>query len=79
MFLYKYNKVINISGKTDIVEYLLSKKADPFIQDSDGKTALHRAAENNHFAICQILLNITPSLREVADNRGNLVDLGKIN
>lgn len=61
------------------MEYLLSNKADPFIQDSDGKTALHRATENRHFAICQILLNTSPSLQEVADNRGNRVDLEKVN
>ncbi|XP_028146435.1 ankyrin repeat domain-containing protein 39 [Diabrotica virgifera virgifera] len=59
------------AGKEDVVDLLLSKKADPFIQDSDGKTALHRATENKHFEICKRLLNVAPSLCEVADNRGN--------
>ncbi|XP_018575410.1 ankyrin repeat domain-containing protein 39 [Anoplophora glabripennis] len=67
------------AGKKDIVEYLLNKKADPFIQDSDGKTALHRATENKHFPICQILINTAPSLKEVEDNKGHRADLTKIN
>ncbi|KAJ8960744.1 hypothetical protein NQ318_020037 [Aromia moschata] len=42
-----------LAGKHEVVEYLLSKKADPFVADVDGRTALHRAAENGHLAICE--------------------------
>lgn len=63
------------AGKKDIVDYLISKKADPFIRDSDGKTALHRAAESKHFTICEMLLKTAPSLNEVADNKGCKINL----
>ncbi|KAJ8920889.1 hypothetical protein NQ315_015682 [Exocentrus adspersus] len=64
------------AGKKNIVEYLLSKKADASIQDSDGKTALHRAAESKHLSICQILLKAAPSLQGIKDNKGNYADVG---
>ncbi|KAJ8966238.1 hypothetical protein NQ314_003653 [Rhamnusium bicolor] len=67
------------AGKKDVVEYLINQKANIFIQDSDGKTALHRAAENKHLPICEILLKVAPSLKEVADNRGTKIDLEKVN
>ncbi|KAJ8968401.1 hypothetical protein NQ317_002346 [Molorchus minor] len=61
--------------KKEVVEYLLLKNADPFIQDVDGKTALHRAMENKHLEICEILLNSAPRLKNIIDNRGNIVEI----
>lgn len=48
-----------LTGKEDIVDLLLSKNADPLIRDADGKTALHRAAENKHHSICRKLFLFT--------------------
>lgn len=63
--------VCTILGHKDIVKLLLSKKADFTMRDSDGKTALHRAAENNHTEICDILIDHFPPLKDVPDNKGN--------
>lgn len=41
------------------------------MRDGDGKTALHRAAENNHTEICDILIDHFPPLKDVPDNKGN--------
>lgn len=56
------------------MKYLLNHKADPFIQDSDGKTALHRAHENDHHDICKMLLEIAPFLKDIPDNKGLVVE-----
>ncbi|XP_050309693.1 ankyrin repeat domain-containing protein 39-like isoform X2 [Anthonomus grandis grandis] len=54
------------------VALLLSSKADVTKQDSDGKTALHRAAENKHKAICDILISRFPDIKDIPDLKGNL-------
>lgn len=56
------------------MKYLLRHKADPFIQDSDGKTALHRAHENGHSDISNILLEHAPLLKHIPDNKGIVVE-----
>ncbi|KRT85630.1 Ankyrin repeat-containing protein, partial [Oryctes borbonicus] len=53
------------SGWYDIVKILLDFKADVNLQDADGKTALHRAAEAQNRAICEHLLAISPELKFV--------------
>lgn len=58
-------------GKSEIVTFLLSEKADVALRDGDGKTALHRASENNHVEICEVLASRFPNLKDVADNKGN--------
>jgi len=58
------------TGKLPVVEYLLSRKADVTLQDSDGKTALHRALENGHEDIAELLLKIHPGLKDIPDNKG---------
>nr|CAI5858506.1 unnamed protein product [Callosobruchus analis] len=65
-------------GNKDIVEYLLSKDADPFVKDSDGKTALHKAAENGHLHVCRILLSVAEKLKDIEDNRGNKANVDSI-
>nr|CAI5856382.1 unnamed protein product [Callosobruchus analis] len=66
------------AGNKDIVEYLLSKDADPFVKDSDGKTALHKAAENGHLHVCRILLSVAEKLKDIEDNRGNKANVDSI-
>lgn len=66
--------VIFILGKTEVVKFLLDHKADPYIQDSDGKTALHRAHENGHLDISKILLEFAPLLKNIPDNKGIIVE-----
>jgi ankyrin repeat protein len=38
------------------VQLLLEKKANPNIQDSNGRTALHVAAEKGHMVVVKLLL-----------------------
>lgn len=59
-------------GHLEIVNLLLARKTDPFIQDSDGKTALHRAAEKSYPDVCRSLLQHSPSLATVRDNKGKV-------
>ena len=40
-----------------IVSSLLSKKADPNIQDNDWWTPIHAAAHGGHWRICNLLFN----------------------
>lgn len=51
---------------------LLTRRSDPFIQDSDGKTALHRAAEKCYSEVCRSLLQHSPSLATVRDCKGKV-------
>ena len=43
-------------GRTDVVQWLLSSKADPLMCADDGRTALHAAAANGHVDACELLL-----------------------
>lgn len=42
------------------------------VQDSDGKTVLHKAVEYKHRELVEYLLNEFPSLQNVRDHKGNL-------
>lgn len=59
------------TGREDVVRYLLEKKADVSVEDSDGKNALHRAAEAQHVSICALLDAADASLKTRPDHRGN--------
>lgn len=52
------------------MKFLVEKKANCRLKDADGKTALHRAANNKHFEICKYLIEIEPSLKNEVDNHG---------
>ena len=43
-------------GHLSSTSYLLSKGADPNIQDYDGKTALYQAVDNTHLKLIKMLL-----------------------
>lgn len=49
--------IFNFSDREQIVKLLLSKNANKFLQDNDGNTALHKATQNNHQNIVEIILN----------------------
>lgn len=60
-------------GHIDIVNLLLARKANPSVQDSDGKTALHRAAEKSHLEVCRSLLQRDGSnLATIRDCKGKV-------
>ncbi|XP_066156146.1 ankyrin repeat domain-containing protein 39 [Euwallacea fornicatus] len=59
------------AGKSSVVSFLLSMKADGTLQDSDGKTALHRACEGGNRDIYMLIASQFPHLKNVADNKGN--------
>lgn len=46
-----------VCGQYNVIEVLLSLKADPNIRTKMGDTALHRAVSNKQRTICKILLN----------------------
>jgi ankyrin repeat protein len=45
-----------VRGDSKAVHPLLEKKANPNIQSSNGRTALHMAAEKGHTAVVELLL-----------------------
>ena len=45
------------ANKTQIVQHLLKKNADPNIQNTQGETPLHIAAQNSFFGIAKILID----------------------
>lgn len=61
------------AGQFKVTQFLLLKGANVELQDSDGKTALHRAAEKGHMEIFNLLqqyVNISSSIYECKDLKG---------
>lgn len=54
-------------GKADIVQYLLSKGADPNIKDGLGKLAIDYAKEGHYYKIIDMLLD--PNAKFERENR----------
>lgn len=52
------------------MKYLLDKNASCILTDSDGKTILHRAAENQNKEMCEVITSLVPHLKSAVDNRG---------
>lgn len=46
--------------------------ADPKLQDTDGRTALHRAAEAGHIGIVKQLCQVCPELVHITDKYDKL-------
>lgn len=59
-----------IVGHIDIVKLLLTHGADVKVQDSDGNTAAHRAGQNCHLDIVNLLLQTDQTLANCLNNRG---------
>lgn len=59
-----------LSGHLDVVKLLLNHRADVKVQDSDGNTAAHRAGQNGHFNIVELLLQSDKDLEKYLNNRG---------
>lgn len=57
-------------GNLDVVRLLVGAGADVRLQDSDGKTALHRSVEEGHVGVAAYLLAKDQSLTHIEDNRG---------
>ncbi|KAF2903563.1 hypothetical protein ILUMI_02636 [Ignelater luminosus] len=57
------------ADKVHMVKFLLENKANGKIRDSDGKTALHRAAESQNKEICKSVLSAFPELKIEVDNK----------
>lgn len=51
---------------------LITHGADPRLCDSDGQTALHKAAEKMQGEVVKILLDLDSSLRKVKDKHGRI-------
>jgi len=57
-------------GHENIVTLLLKHGANPFLQNSDGETALHKAASRKLYTVTNILLENSPDLVRVVDKKG---------
>lgn len=60
-------------GFSEVVRYLLEKKASPLKQDSSGGTVLHHAIEKGHINVLEVMLEHgvdVYSAIEIADNAG---------
>lgn len=58
-----------IPGAEKLVALMLAKGAKADVADENGKTPLHYAQENDHFAAAELLLQHQPELRYVGDNK----------
>ena len=62
-----------LGGYTEVVRYLIEKRANPLKQDSSGATALHHAIKNGHLGVLDVMLEQgvdVHSAIELADNAG---------
>ncbi|XP_071839334.1 cyclin-dependent kinase 4 inhibitor B-like [Apostichopus japonicus] len=57
-------------GHVRLTKFLLNKGANPSLQDTDGKTALHKASEKGWTEICRLLYEADPSVSHLRDTRG---------
>ena len=60
-------------GYSDVVRYLLEKRASPLKQDNAGGTVLHHSIEKGHLQVLEVLLEHgvdVYSAIELADNAG---------
>ena len=66
-----------LNGHVDIAQYLVSKKADPYVKDNRGWNVLHWACANDHVKMVEYLLSIgiDPSLKD--NDRLTAYDLAK--
>lgn len=58
------------SGHATVVKTLIKHGADPKLDDCDGQTALHKAAEKMQKQVVRLLLDLDPSLVKVRDKKG---------
>uniref|UniRef100_F7B236 Uncharacterized protein n=2 Tax=Ciona intestinalis TaxID=7719 RepID=F7B236_CIOIN len=56
-----------LNGCHLVVKLLLDNNADVCMQDSDGKTALHKAVEGNWPEVCKLLIAHEPKCTEISD------------
>ena len=45
-----------MEGHSEVVKYLLKLSADVTLKGTAGMTALHMAAKNGHWMVCQVIL-----------------------
>lgn len=57
------------------MKFLIDSGATVDAQDVDGKTALHKAVENNKLELVCILLQACPHLRNIKDSKGKCPEL----
>ncbi|OWZ25652.1 ankyrin repeats family protein [Wolbachia endosymbiont of Wuchereria bancrofti] len=58
------------NSDTDVVQALLDKRANPLLQDNNGCTPLHYAAENGHVKIVLDLLQKWKANHPTLENEG---------
>lgn len=51
---------------------LIANGADGYLADSDGRTALHRAAKNGDPKLCRAVVAAYPELKTVGDSSGEV-------
>lgn len=59
-------------GRTDVVKLLLQRGADILLQDEDGQSALHKAAQNAHKEVIGLLVKSKPEAKSIKDKRDRL-------
>lgn len=60
-----------ILGKIETFKFLVHSGARVDMQDTDGKTALHKAVENNHLDLVNFLMETYPKLSTMKDIKGH--------
>ena len=58
-----------LKGHLNVVELLIKHNAQIMLQDENGRTALHRAAERDRLEVCKFLLGKEPKLKEIKDGK----------
>ncbi|XP_041976225.1 ankyrin repeat domain-containing protein 39 [Aricia agestis] len=63
------------AGKTSTLKFLIENGANIGLQDDDGKTVLHKVVDNKHYDLIHILIDVSPNLPLIKDNKGNIPNI----